>query len=134
VTISPTRGNAAWRLGLAVALALIGVATLIPQGGGTRTDVAVLCLRCGAMGGPDLVLNVVLFVPLGVALAWWGARPGRALAIGLALSVAIEIAQLGLPGRFATLRDAACNAAGAWLGAVLALHLARWLAPSRAAR
>ena len=113
---------------------LIGAATLVPQPGAPQADVAVFCLRCGSLGGPDLALNVVLFVPLGIALAAFGVRPVRALAIGAGLSLAIELAQSLIPGRFPTLRDVLCNGTGAWLGVLVAERIAGWIAPSRATR
>lgn len=132
VTISASRGNRIGWLGLVAALVLVGLATLLPAWDRPKPDVAITCVLCGGLGGPDLILNVVLFVPIGLALAALGARPGRALLIGFALSLAIEIIQLVLPGRSTTLRDVLCNATGALLGAILAERLAGWLAPSRA--
>lgn len=131
---SPARGPVARHLGFAAALLLIGAATLVPQPGAPRADVAVFCLRCGSLGGPDLALNVVLFVPLGIALAAFGVRPVRALAIGAGISLAIELAQSLIPGRFPTLRDVLCNGTGAWLGVLVAERIAAWIAPSRATR
>lgn len=132
VTISPPRGNRFPHLGLALALLLIGLATLIPDASKPKPDLAVTCMLCGDLGGPDLILNVVLFVPFGLALSALGVRPFQAFGWALALSLAIEAVQIVLPGRSTTLRDALCNAGGAWLGAELARRLPDWLAPSRA--
>jgi hypothetical protein len=76
------------------------------------------------------VLNVLLFVPLGLALHRNGASPLRAFTIGLALAIAIELIQLGLPGRSTTLRDALMNASGAGVGALIAGRFSTWLEPS----
>lgn len=132
MTISPSRGNRTSWLGFAAALVFVGLATLLPEWDRPKPDVAITCLLCGDVGGPDLILNVVLFVPVGLALAGLGTRPWRALWIGFALSLTIETIQLVLPGRSTTLRDVLCNASGAWLGALIALNVARWVAPSRA--
>lgn len=133
MTISSPRGNR-WRYAaLAVVLVLIGWGTLRPGAKAVPADIAILCLRCGDLGGPDLILNVGLFVPLGLALSAFGIRPLRALGIGFALSAVIEVVQLLLPGRYPTLRDALCNASGAWLGAWCALRHAEWVRPSRTA-
>ncbi|HEY0969543.1 MAG TPA: VanZ family protein [Gemmatimonadales bacterium] len=70
----------------------------------------------------DVVANVLLFVPLGFVGAM--ARPRvlargawRALALGAAVSIAIEGAQLFAPERYSSPWDVLTNAAGAWLGA-----------------
>lgn len=72
----------------------------------------------------DVIANVLLFVPLGFlfrvsATTATGRRPATALLAGLAVSAALETAQIFLPGRFASPVDVATNAAGAWLGAFL---------------
>ncbi len=89
----------------------------LPQAGTTRSDVAA---------------NILLYLPLGTCLAWLlAARQGAALAvlgttlIAAALSFAIEFAQLYETRRVASLADLACNTAGAFIGAVLALAIAR---------
>ena len=89
----------------------------LPQAGTTRSDVAA---------------NVLLYLPLGTCLAWLiAARQGAALAvlgatlIAAALSFVIEFSQLYETRRVASLADFACNTAGAFLGAGLALAIAR---------
>jgi VanZ family protein len=71
----------------------------------------------------DLLLNVVLFLPLGFLgrriPGLDGGRPGRWLVLGGGCSLAIEAAQLFLAGRYPTATDILANAAGAWLGAWL---------------
>lgn len=72
----------------------------------------------------DLVMNVVMFVPLGFLFQltreegdpapWW-----QALLMGAGLSAAIETAQLFEVSRFSSLMDVATNAAGALVGAGL---------------
>ena len=89
----------------------------LPRAGTTRSDVAA---------------NVLLYLPLGTCLAWLLApRLGSTLAvaaatlIGAALSFAVETAQLYETRRVASLADFACNTAGAFAGACLALAIAR---------
>jgi VanZ family protein len=89
----------------------------LPQAGTTRSDVAA---------------NILLYLPLGTCLAWLlAARQGPAFAvlgatlIAAALSFAIEFAQLYETRRVASLADFACNTAGAFIGAGLALAIAR---------
>lgn len=89
----------------------------LPRAGTTRSDVAA---------------NVLLYLPLGTCLAWLLApRLGSTLAvaaatlIGAGLSFAVETAQLFETRRVASLADFACNTAGAFAGACLALAIAR---------
>ena len=80
-------------------------------------------MLCGTRGLADVLGNVMLFAPLGAALAWTGRRVWRATLIGAVLSITIETAQLVVPGRYATLSDVLTNTAGAALGAALLLGL-----------
>ena len=89
----------------------------LPRAGTTRSDVAA---------------NILLYLPLGACLAWLVyARRGAALAVlgatllAAAFSFAIEFAQLYETRRVASLADLASNATGAFLGAMLALAIAR---------
>ncbi len=71
--------------------------------------------------------NIVLFAPLGAVLRARGVELGPAAARGLALSFAIELAQLGIPGRTTSVDDVLLNTLGVVLGYLLA---ARWLSRS----
>ncbi len=89
----------------------------LPRAGTTRSDVAA---------------NVLLYLPLGACLAWLMApRLGGPLAalaatlIGAAMSFAIETVQLYETRRVSSLADFACNTAGAFAGACLALAIGR---------
>ena len=54
--------------------------------------------------------NILLFAPLGAALAYAGLRVGQAALVGISLSVGIEIAQLLLmPGRTTAVDDVILN-------------------------
>jgi VanZ family protein len=73
----------------------------------------------------DVLLNVLLFMPLGVSLTRWlttrRRRPGLlALAVVFgtccAVSYTIEVLQQFLPGRAPTLRDVLANSGGGVLG------------------
>ena len=117
---------------LTLALLLIAAATLTPSGG-RAPGVGTLCLGCGQMGVPDLVLNIFIFAPLGFVLGRAGIRPLIVLGIGLLLSSSIEAIQVFLPGRAPTLRDVLTNALGCGLGGLTAVHLRAWVAPGRRA-
>lgn len=70
----------------------------------------------------DIVVNVALFVPLGLGLAW-GRGPRARLAatiIGVLLSLSIELFQVYTHGRLATITDVLTNTCGAAIGATLA--------------
>jgi VanZ family protein len=83
----------------------------------------------------DVILNLVGFVPVGLVLIWalrrWISKDTRAAllwtatGLGLALSLTIETIQAFLPGRVSSAGDAVLNAAGALLGALLALAVSR---------
>lgn len=64
-----------------------------------------------------VVANVVLFVPLGVALAWRGTRFVRAFAWGAAVSILCEVLQYASDnGRIAQSADVLVNVAGGVVG------------------
>lgn len=118
-TASPPPTVRTKRLGVVLTVAalwLIGWATLRPG--------------VGAVGGAaswtpsDVILNILLFLPLGVALGLSGLRARWALVLGLCCSAGVELAQLWwVPGRFASPVDFAANACGAAVGA---LAVSRW--------
>ncbi|MFN2338304.1 MAG: VanZ family protein [Gammaproteobacteria bacterium] len=94
----------------------------------------------------DILLNILVYMPLGLLLAL-RLRPrfGFARAVltatllGGLLSLAMEALQMSLPGRVSSVTDLATNAGGSLLGALLAAflgsgaRLGRWPAAWRAA-
>ena len=119
------------RLGILLVIAsllAIGFATLLPEDG---RPIPSLCIICGTVGGVDAILNVLLFVPLGVGLALSNVRGRIAIPTMVALSLSIELAQLiAIPGRDASLGDLLTNTAGGALGFALCVNTSRWLRPS----
>lgn len=113
-------------------------------GGGVATGLSLLLiawstLRPGVAPGGlhpvagvsafDVVVNALLFVPLGAGLLLLGLRFRMAAGSALLLSVAIELAQLWwIPGRYASPADVASNLVGACAGALL---VARWESRAR---
>ncbi|HJQ10605.1 MAG TPA: VanZ family protein [Gemmatimonadaceae bacterium] len=98
-----------------LALAAIVVATLRPDSNPPLPS--HWCLICGSQGGVDAILNVLLFIPLGVGLSLAGARARHVVLSGLLLSALIETAQLTvIAGRDATVGDIIANTCGAALG------------------
>ncbi len=86
----------------------------------------------------DLLLNVLGFVPFGfLFVRLRGSAPvgggsawlGVAVALGLGVSAAIELAQWWIPGRNSSAIDLVCNGCGSGLGA----WFAGWLAARRGA-
>ena len=121
----------AGRLTAVVSLGAIAYATLLPAPGSPNVA-SPTCLICGAYGGVDAVLNVLLFVPLGVGLAMAGMRRDRALIAMCALSLLIETAQFfAISGRDGTIGDLVTNSIGGALGFTLVRHASAWLKPSR---
>jgi len=108
------------RFALVAALALIAATTLGPAPGQTwQRD--FWCVRCGDSINPvELLLNVTLFVPFGLALRVAGARWLVAIAAIVATTVSIEVLQYTvIVGRDGSLRDCLTNTAGGWLGFAL---------------
>jgi len=84
---------------------------------------------CGERWASDIVLNVALYAPLGVALAlgdWRG--PWALLGPGI-LAASIEFAQIWIPGRDPSLGDVTFNTLGAALGVLLVRSSSLWLRP-----
>ena len=115
-------------LAVGVVVAVILVLTLWPLGSKPSVADDQIFLRFGLA---DAVRNVILFLPLGIALALRGTGfAGVALRATL-LSVAIELAQVAIPGRYRNVWDVVSNAGGALLGAALLRTAPRWLWPGR---
>ncbi|MEO5924835.1 MAG: VanZ family protein [Bryobacteraceae bacterium] len=78
----------------------------------------------------DFVLNVLFYLPLGVAGCLSFRRRGlgllTAVVVGGCLSWTIEWLQLWMPFRFGNLTDLVSNTAGTLLGASLAFAASRW--------
>lgn len=118
------------------ALVFIAAETLVPhpENAALVARTPVWCILCGELGLLDILLNVILFVPLGVGLHLQGRSWRQALLLGAALSLGIETAQyFAIAGRDAALGDVLTNTAGAGLGAVLANSWRFWLRPARGA-
>jgi VanZ family protein len=74
----------------------------------------------------DVVFNVLAYVPFGTLATLFFRQRGdrrraipKAVALAAAFSLVMEIAQLFIPNRVASVLDLACNAAGALLGALM---------------
>lgn len=108
------------------------VATLTPRSdaGGLSAVTPLLCLVCGDNGGADVVANLLLFLPLALGLRLSGQSWGRTVLLCGLLSFTVELLQFRVvPGRDASLSDVLTNTTSAAIGATLAGHLPRMVAP-----
>ena len=130
----PARKTVAVTLLLASLIA-VAAATLTPTAASDQ-PISFWCLKCGERQAVDLLLNILLFVPVGAALGLYGVRFRRAVFLALFCTCAIEALQfLVVPGRYASLRDILANFAGAMTGYLLCRDWLILVAPShRAAR
>ena len=124
MVIQPRRAPA---LGLvAISFALIAFMTLRPTQAIVVTP--TFCVFCGPLGGVDFILNVILFVPLGISLRWATGRWRTTIIVGVVTTLMIETLQSRLiGGRDASLGDLLANTLGTLLGAWVATALFRWL-------
>jgi hypothetical protein len=114
---------------------IIALLTLRPVTSELLAAERAFCVICGPHGGVDFILNIALFVPLGAALRLAGLARARAILLGVAVTVAIELLQLLIPGRITSLGDLIANSAGGALGVALADGWGTLVRPSpRAAR
>jgi hypothetical protein len=113
---------------LALAVAPILAATLAPSAaeGAAGWDG---CVLCGDRGGADALLNLALFAPLGAVLARGRVRPLSAVALAAILSAAVELAQLGIPGRDPSPPDLLFNTLGAAAGYAIGMRMGALLRP-----
>ena len=110
------RADPSWTV--LIALSLILALTLAP--GSTSTPMAD-CFWCGEFATADFILNVALFVPLGLALGVSnGVAAWAAILIAIVVSGGVELAQLAIPGRYPTLSDVLANLLGAVAGLLIA--------------
>lgn len=71
----------------------------------------------------EMLANIALFVPLGIVLGAWWPRRGAVVLVGVALSVTIEVIQLGLDDRVSDPVDVAMNSLGT-IGGFVAVRVA----------
>jgi hypothetical protein len=104
-----------------LALAATFVATLTPMPG-NAVSADFWCVTCGELGSLDFAANIVMFIPLGLALALWTGRRWRTVVICMAVTMFIEAMQIRVvAGRDSSLGDLIANTLGGWLGAELSL-------------
>ena len=95
----------------------IAALTLLPQYGTVKAPPS-FCVLCGGSSILDAILNVLLFIPLGVGLRLSGMSRRRAFAIGLVTTITVELLQLWIPGRDTSLGDIFTNSFGGFAGII----------------
>jgi hypothetical protein len=127
--ITPTLPRRVTAALVACATLAILVATLRPAGTTLANGWSV------SLDSGEAVKNLLLFIPLGAALALAGIRPLRAIAIGAGLSLTVEFLQQWIPARNPNVGDLLCNTLSTAIGAGLVRSAPRWLTvpPRRAA-
>ncbi|MEX2048879.1 MAG: VanZ family protein [Gemmatimonadota bacterium] len=122
------RARRAALVGWAFALAWLTL-TPVPRASGSDDEpMSTFCVVCGDRGTADAILNVALFMPLGLAFVRRRRPLLTALAAGLGVSLGIELVQIAVPGRYPTFGDVVWNGLGAGAGTLALLELARHVA------
>ena len=128
VAPSPQLQTIGWLIAFGSLLS-IAFATLGPEA--TPSESAGLCVICGPNGGVDAILNILLFIPMGIGLAFARVRGGRAIVSVIALSTLVEIAQfVAIAGRDASIGDLLTNSIGGAFGFAIARYALSWLRPT----
>ncbi len=133
-TDSAAMNRAIGRSATLIALALVAATTLTsaPSQADRVAETIWSCVVCGEAGATDVLLNLLLFAPLGVAFRTLGLSWPRSLAAALGLTLAIETTQATLlAGRDASLGDVLANTLGALGGWWLWPKLAELRQPTR---
>lgn len=103
-------------------LGLIAAATLWPRPARPELSAStpLWCLVCGDAGLADVLLNLALFVPMGLGLGLGNRRIGRILAAAFLVTLTVESLQfVVIPGRDPSLSDVITNSTGGLAGGLL---------------
>ncbi|MFH8251573.1 VanZ family protein [Microbacterium sp. B2969] len=120
--------------------AAVATIVLLPIGYGDIVAAITRVIRDGlgitffGSGWIEFAANVLMFVPLGFLLTLLFRHPWYGVLLALAISAGVEIAQIVIPSREASLRDVLANTTGAAVGAALAWLLVLRRDHRRAAR
>jgi hypothetical protein len=135
--VLPMRTRSGVRPALLTVVGFLGIiaATATPAAG-RGSDGPPWCMSCpifGERAGVDIVLNVLLYMPIGAGLALSRRTVGHIALIAFAIASAIETLQVSvIPGRFASISDVITNTAGALLAVAAVRHGRAVLEPTPA--
>jgi len=122
--------RAVGRLVTLLGFAFIAAMTLTPQPGPPSYSPS-LCIICGDAAVQDIILNVILFVPLGFGMRLAGLGRRRALIIAACTTITVELLQMHIiAGRDSSLGDVITNTMGGALGVYFADAWPYWIQPS----
>ena len=128
LTPGASPGNTRLKAALTVlSVAAVLVATLRPAGGDLPTHWTTALIERVDDAAAEILENVLLFVPFGLALALGNTRMLRHVAAGLVLSFAVEFAQQWIPGRDPSVGDLVFNTLGTAVGVLLVRSAPHWL-------
>ena len=114
------------RVALALVVAAILAVTLFPNAG-EETPTPAWCFVCGERGVAHVLLNIILFAPLGALLTLTGVPRRWTWLSGCLFSACIEFAQRFIPGRDSGLDDVLSNTTGTIVGSLIAVAAVAWL-------
>lgn len=113
----------------ALVLTVVLVATLTPVAASTPTT-DFWCIACGDMGGLDVLNNIVMFVPLGLAFALASGRRWWSLFACVAVTTFVESMQFRIvAGRDSSFSDLLANSLGGLIGVEAAVRSALLVRP-----
>jgi len=87
-------------------------------------------LTSGDAAVAELIANLILFIPLGIALTLAGVPRMRVIAAGALVSFTVEFLQQWIPGRDPSVGDILSNTISTTLGVLLVVGAPRWLVVS----
>ncbi|MDR6904794.1 glycopeptide antibiotics resistance protein [Agromyces sp. 3263] len=140
----PRRVEAAARWLFPAYLVVLALIVFLParEAGRLTGVIGWLAVQVGTLGIPvepayvvlEFTANVVLFLPFGAlaTIASPRLRPMAVIAIGFASSVVIELVQLAIPSRYATVSDVIANTLGTAIGCLITVAVARSMTPTAA--
>lgn len=113
----------------ALMLTVVLVATLTPVAASTPTT-DFWCIACGDMGALDVLNNIVMFVPLGLAFALASGRRWWSVLACVAVTMFVEAMQFRIvTGRDSSLSDLLANSLGGLIGVEAAFRGALLVRP-----
>lgn len=117
---------AGWWIASGAMVVVILIATVTPSRIGPEQPFSS-CVLCGFDALADAVRNVILFVPLGLALGLATGEIKRPFVFALAFSACIELSQQWIPGRDPSIGDVITNATGALIGLTMIRRDRAWI-------